>query len=122
MPLIALIGKSALWIILGFFGVMLCALWGALHISYRRGEVLEKCNATPEKITLIRTDPKGDPRVWEANRYWATLHLHPKGGPVDNYLTLRGGDREVEIGSFLDAKERLALYEELRRAIRPLTR
>jgi uncharacterized membrane protein len=31
---------------------------------------------------------------------------------------LRGGDREVEIGAFLDTKERLALYDDLKRALR----
>jgi uncharacterized membrane protein len=44
------------------------------------------------------------------------VHLHQTGGPVENYLTLRGGDREVEIGAFLDAKERLALYGEIKAA------
>ena len=47
-----------------------------------------------------------------------TVHLHPKGGPVENYITLRGGDREVEIGAFLDVSERLALYGDLKRALR----
>lgn len=117
MPLIALIGSAALWVILIFLGVMLAALWGAIHVSYRRGEVLEVCKATPDKITLIRHNPKGSTQIWEANRFWATLHLHPTGGPVDNYLTFRGGDREVEIGAFLDVDERRTLYDELRRAL-----
>jgi len=55
---------------------------------------------------------------WQANRYWVTVHLHPKGGPVENYITLRGGDREVELGAFLDAEERANLYNELKGAFR----
>jgi uncharacterized membrane protein len=39
--------------------------------------------------------------------------LHEEAGPVPNYVTLRGGDREVEIGAFLSADERAALYDEL---------
>lgn len=118
LPLLALLGQPALWFIAGFMGLMLWALWGALNVSYKRGEVLEKCVATTDSVTLTRHDPNGNTQIWEANRYWATLHLHPAGGPVENYLTLRGGDREVEIGSFLDATERLALYDELKRALR----
>ncbi|MDG1377359.1 MAG: DUF2244 domain-containing protein [Yoonia sp.] len=118
LPLIALIGSVILWVILGFFGVMLWALWGALHISYKRGELLEVFQATPEIVTLTRHNPNGTLQTWEANRYWATAHIHPKDGPVENYLTLRGGDREVEIGAFLDAAERLSLYGEIQRALR----
>ena len=47
---------------------------------------------------------------------WVTPHLHVTGGPVPNYLTLRGGPREVEIGAFLSEPERLALRDELQRA------
>jgi uncharacterized membrane protein len=39
--------------------------------------------------------------------------LHPKGGPIPNYVTLSGNGREVEIGSFLSEPERLSLYDEL---------
>ena len=36
--------------------------------------------------------------------------LHASGGPVPNYITLRGGDREVELGAFLSEDERIALF------------
>ncbi len=118
LPLIALAGSPALWVILGFFALMIWGLWGALHISYRRGDTLEQCVATSKHIVLTHQTPNGEVQKWEANRYWVTVHMHPKGGPVENYLTLRGGDREVEIGAFLDVSERRALYDELRMALR----
>ncbi len=37
-------------------------------------------------------------------------------GPVLNYLTLRGGGRTVEIGSFLSEQERPKLAQDLRDA------
>ena len=118
LPLITLLGQAVLWGILPFFAIMIAGVWYALHVSYRRGEVLEELTVDEVTAHLSRYNPKGDIQEWEANRYWVTVHLHPKGGPVENYITLRGGDREVEIGAFLDAGERLALYDDLKRAFR----
>ncbi|MEY1554920.1 DUF2244 domain-containing protein [Yoonia sp. R2331] len=119
LPLIVVLGSTILWGLLPFFALMVAGLWTALNISYRRGEVLEELTVTDDVAYLTRHNPKAPAQEWQANRYWVSVHLHPKGGPVDNYITLRGGDREVEIGSFLDASERLALYDDLKRALRP---
>lgn len=118
LPLIALVGSGALWVIMVFFAIVFAGLWGAVHKSYRQGEILEECTASPESVTLTRHNPDGQMQIWRANRYWATLHLHPTGGPVENYLTIRGGDREVEIGAFLNPAERSVLFDELNRALR----
>lgn len=118
LPLLTLIGKAVLWGLLPFFLIMIAGVWYALHVSYKRGEVLEELSVDADRAHLTRYNPTGDVQEWEANRYWVTVHLHRKGGPVENYITLRGGDREVEIGAFLDAEERLTLYDDLTRAMR----
>ena len=118
LPLLTLLGQAVLWGLLPFFALMIAGIWFALHVSYKRGEILEELTVDETRAQLTRHNPKGDAQEWEANRYWVTVHLHPKGGPVENYITLRGGDREVEIGAFLDAEERLALYDELSIALR----
>jgi len=118
LPLLTLLGQAVMWGLLPFFGLMIAGVWYALHVSYKRGEVLEELVVDDTYAHLMRHNPKGPNQEWRANRYWVTVHLHPKGGPVENYITLRGGDREVEIGSFLDAAERLALYDDLKRAFR----
>lgn len=117
LPLITVIGTAVLWGLLPFFLLMIAGVWYALHVSYKRGEVLEELSVDDTMAHLTRHNPKGDVQEWEANRYWVTVHLHQSGGPVENYITLRGGDREVEIGSFLDAAERLMLYDDLKRAL-----
>ena len=119
LPLLTLLGQPVLWGLLPFFLLMLAGIWYALHVSYRRGEVLEELSVDDTNAHLVRHEPKGNVKEWQANRYWVTVHLHPTGGPVENYITLRGGDREVEIGSFLDAAERLALYDDLKRSLPP---
>lgn len=118
LPLLTLLGQPVLWGLLPFFLLMLAGVWFALHVSYKRGEVLEELRVDETHAHLIRHNPKGDTQEWHANRYWVSVHMHPKGGPVEHYLTLRGGDREVELGAFLDVEERKALYDELTRALR----
>ena len=118
LPLVTVLGTAVLWALLPFFLLMFWGLWTALNISYKRGEVLEELVVDENTAHLTRHNPKGQMQEWEANRYWVSVHLHPNEGPVENYITLRGGDREVEIGAFLDADERLALYDELKHALR----
>jgi uncharacterized membrane protein len=118
LPLLTLVGQAVMWGLLPFFGLMIAGVWYALHVSYRRGEVLEEMTVDETFARLTRHNTNGQTQEWQANRYWVTVHLHPKEGPVENYITLRGGDREVEIGAFLDAEERLRLYDELTRALR----
>jgi len=119
LPLIAVLGTMVLWGLLPFLTLMLAGLWYALHVSYRRGEVLEELTVTADTVSLTRHNPTALRQDWQANRYWVSVHLHPKGGPVPNYITLRGGDREVEIGAFLDESERRALFGDLKRALKP---
>jgi len=117
LPLVTVLGTAVLWGLLPFFAIMFAGLWYALHVSYRRGEVLEELTISPVSVQLTRFNPDGKIQTWDANRHWALVELHPKSGPVPNYITLRGGDREVELGSFLDATERLAVYDDLKRAL-----
>ncbi len=118
LPLIAMLGTPVLWAILVPLGLMLWGLWAAIGVSYRRGEVLEELTLDDTTAHLARHTPGRSRQDWEANRHWVSVHLYPSEGPVENYVTLRGSDREVEIGAFLDATERLALYDELRSALR----
>ena len=117
LPLIAVLGTAVLWGLLPFFAVMFWGLWTALNISYRRGEVLEELTVDATTAHLVRHNPRGPTQEWQANRYWVSVHLHRKGGPVENYITLRGGGREVEIGAFLTPDERAVLYGELNGAL-----
>lgn len=119
LPLIAVLGSPVLWGLLPFFALALWGIWFALNVSYKRGEVLEELTVHDDTARLMRQNPDKSQQTWEANRYWVSVHLHPKGGPVPNYITLRGGPREVELGRFLDEAERLALYDDLKRALSP---
>lgn len=121
IPLIAVVGSPVLWGLLPFVMGALALLWWMLERSYRDGELIEELRLWPDRIELSHHHPRKPAQKWHANPYWVTVHIHPKGGPVQNYVTLKGGGREVQIGAFLSAEERLQLYGELRDTLRLLT-
>ncbi|MFA5538940.1 MAG: DUF2244 domain-containing protein [Gemmobacter sp.] len=120
LPLLVSLGSPVLWGLLPFLVLAVAGLWWALSRSYRDGEVIEVLKLWPDRVELVRQDPGRTPREWAANPHWVRLMLHPKGGPVPQYLTLSGDGREVEIGAFLSEGERLALHGELREALAAL--
>lgn len=117
-PLFPLLGTVILWGLLPFMVLAVAALWYALQRSYESGNLLEELTIDPAEIHLTRTNPKGDVQEWDCNSYWAQVAMHPTGGPVAHYITLKGKGREVEIGAFLSEDERKALYGEIRDALR----
>jgi uncharacterized membrane protein len=117
VPLIALAGSPVLWVMLGFILLILGGMWLAIARNRRARTALEELQITPERIALVRHDAGRPARAWEANPYWVDLILHPTGGPVPQYLTLRGAGREVELGAFLTPEERTDLHGELRTAL-----
>jgi uncharacterized membrane protein len=117
VPLLSVLGSAVLWGILPFSVVILGALWWALQLSYRSGEVVEELRLWPDRIRLVRRDPRRGERAWEANPHWVRAEIHPTGGPVPSYLTLTGAGRTVEIGAFLSEEERLELKPEIDAAL-----
>lgn len=117
LPLFPVMGTPILWGLLPFLLLAVWGLWFALQRSYRDGEVVEDLTIWPDRVTLVRHGPHGQRQEWQANPHWVRLTLYETGGPVPNYLTLRGNGREVEIGAFLSEDERLALIHDLRRAL-----
>lgn len=117
MPLGALVGTSLLWVMLPFLALAVGGIWFAIHRSNTDGQLCEELTLCQDKMRLIRHNPRGEEQSWEANPYWVRLSLHDQKGPVQNYLTMKGAGREVELGAFLSPEERLELHEELSRAL-----
>jgi len=113
LPLLALLGSPYLWVMLPFLAAAVAAIWYFLERSYKDGMILETLTIWSDHMELTRQNPRGNPQHWSANPYWAEVKMHPSSGPVENYITLRGSDREVEIGAFLSADERKILLAEL---------
>lgn len=113
LPLFALVGSVLLWGMLPFVALTLWALWAALQRSYRTGALRETLSISPARLTLRHAAPGAAPLEWEANPYWVRPALRATGGPVEAYLTLGGGPREVELGRCLTPAERRALFADL---------
>lgn len=117
VPLMPALATPVFWGLLPFLVGALVMLWWGLQRSNRDRAITEDLILTPTEIRLIRQTPHQQPQEWRANPYWVQVRLHAAGGPVPNYLTLKGDGREVEIGSFLTEDERKTLYDELSRAL-----
>tara|TARA_R100001369_G_scaffold91134_1_gene131670 strand:- start:910 stop:1308 length:399 start_codon:yes stop_codon:yes gene_type:complete len=118
IPTLPLLGSPILWGLLPF---TLAAVWGmywALQRNYKSRQINEELVLSADMARLTRTNPKGDVQEWDCDRYWTQVTKYETEGPVPHYVTLRGKGREVEIGSFLSEEERIALYDDLLRALK----
>lgn len=120
LPLVALLGSPVLWGILPFVGLALWLVWWALVRSHADGRLSEELAMGPDRIEIVRREARGGERRWAANVASVRVMLRPEGGPVENYLTLAGSGREVELGAFLSPDERRELHAALRRALATL--
>lgn len=113
LPLLAVLGSAVAWVLMAFFLAALWGVWRAIMANRRHRSMHEELTLTEEWVHLAQMPPAGAPVLeWEANLHWVTVSLRDDG-PVENYLTLRGGGREVELGAFLTPDERADLYREL---------
>lgn len=118
IPTFTLLGSPVLWGILPF---ALAAVWGmyfALQSNWKQRQITEELTLDGDAATLTRTAPNGARQTWDCNRYWTRVTKYDDEGPVPHYVTLSGSGREVEIGAFLSEDERIALYDDLTRALR----
>lgn len=122
IPVLPLIGTSALWGLLPFLVLTVAGLWFFLMRNYRDGHMIEELSLWPDMITLVRLNPRGTEaqrrQDWSANPYWVKVSSHEK--PVAHYLTLSGGSRDVELGTFLTPDERKELHATLDEQLRAL--
>jgi uncharacterized membrane protein len=116
LPVLPLMGTRVMWALLPF----LVGAWGLLYLlikrNYRDGRLEEHLRLWPDMICVERREPTGAMLRWQANPYWVDLTMHPNARP-ENYLTLRGAGRLIELGAFLVPEEREALFTQLNDAL-----
>lgn len=119
LPLLAVLGSPILWGLLPFVLLAIWGLWWALRRSYRDGQVIEVLRLWPDRLVLEQRKRGRSLQHFGANPYWLRPEL-VEGGPVEDYLVLTGGPREVEVGAFLTPEERRSLRDQLLRRLQDL--
>lgn len=118
IPIFAMLGTILLWGLLPFVLLAVWAMYFALQRNHKSRQILEVLTLSGDQARLMRTNPKGDTQEWDCNRYWTQVSKYDDDGPVPHYVTLKGKGREVEIGAFLSEEERIALFDDLTRALK----
>ena len=94
------------------------ALFASLFIkSYSPETVKEVVLIGPKEISITRFEANGKQNFWKANNYWVKVKLYPEGQIVENYLTLVGNNREVELGAYLSPNERVLVQQRIESAL-----
>lgn len=118
LPLVAMLGTAVVWGLLPFALIVIGGIWYAIQRSYAQGKTTEELTLDRKTAQVVRHDPGGRRRDWTTNSYWLRATL--RTGPVESYLTLTDGHREIELGAFLTPGERRSLHDDLQRRLASL--
>lgn len=117
IPLIPAFAAGIGWVLLPFLAGAAAMLWYFLRRNTKDGRATwEHVRIWPELIVVERHDPGRKTRLWQANPFWVRVEVH-KDASLENYLTLTGDGRQIELGAFLSPEERLALRDDIERAL-----
>lgn len=119
LPLVALASTGASLALAPYAAAAFGMLWLFLKLSYFTGRLTEELLLWPDAIAVERREPMGKIKRWVANPYWVDIDT-TNTRAIQNYLTLRGGGRRIELGAFLTPEERVELAGELRSQINRL--
>jgi len=120
LPVLPFIYAGAGWISLPLTLTTFALLLLAFRQNNRAGQLCEYVRLWPDLIAVERHELNGDIKRWHCNPYWMRSKIVAEGGPVENYLTLAGSDREIELGAFLSPDERVVLQADIEREIKDL--
>lgn len=115
-PLIAVAGTMVFWGLLPFAALAFGALWFAIRRNGRNLSMSEVLEIWRDEVRVERREPDGRSLRWQAEPLRVRLTVY-KDAKIDDYLTLSGAGREIELGAFLAPEERVALAEEIEAAL-----
>ena len=117
VPLLAIGGTPAALGLAPFLLLALGLVWWAIRANDRaRARCGERVRLWADALAVEHRTSRGRVLRWSANPFWVRVELRDARA-MDNYLTLSGGGRVIELGAFLSPEERAALAEELRAAL-----
>ncbi|MEM0987323.1 MAG: DUF2244 domain-containing protein [Pseudomonadota bacterium] len=115
-PLLSVVGTAVFWGLLPFMALAFFGLYFAICRNGRNMRISETLSVWRDEVRVERKDPNGRVRRWMAAPLDVRVRLH-KDAQIEDYLTLSGGGREIELGAFLAPEERISLADELDAAL-----
>lgn len=119
LPLMILLGTQALWMLLPHVLLAITLLWYAIRRNDHDRSIYDHIRIWPDLIAVHHHNPRGVDQYWYTNPYWVRLKLQDTP-TVTSYLTVTGGEREIELASFLSPEERIALKYQIDDALKRL--
>jgi len=121
LPLFPVLGTAVFWGLLPFMLLTFLGLCCAIWRNGRNLRISEVLSVWRDEVRVERREPTGRIRRWMAPPIEVRVRLH-KDARIEDYLTLTGAGREIELGAFLAPEERVSLAGEveavLARAVR----
>jgi len=115
-PLLSVFGTPVFWGLLPFMAFAFWALWYAIKRNGQNLRLSEVLSVWSDEVRVERREPNGRVLRWQADPVRARVRVH-KDARIEDYLTMTGGGREIEVGAFLAPEERVALAEEIEKAL-----
>lgn len=104
------------WPVVGFLGLDVALIYIAFRQSYRSGLMHETIQLSATELTIRRVSPYGRIKTWTFQPYWLRVSMDD---PPEHSspLTLGSHGRQITIGAFLTAGERLEVARALEEAL-----
>lgn len=104
-------GFAGAWMVFPFAGLELLALAYAFHFIHCHADDYESITISGDRLAIEKQDHKSTSQV-VLNRYWAKVVLKETPGG-EHRLWLRSHGKEIEVGRFMNNRQRLALARQL---------
>ena len=104
------------WPVVGFLGIDVLLIYWAFRINYRHARLREVLTLTKDELKVTRFSHWGEAESWSFQPYWLQV-LMDDPPESDSRLTLRSHGRDLVVGNFLNAAERLEVAIALRNAL-----
>jgi len=106
LTIAAIFWSMGAWLIIGFFGLDVLALYIAFRVNYRAARVREEVSLSRTNLHIRKVPPSGRIEEHSFNPFWTRfrVHRHAEIGIIDMAVEMR--EKRVLIGSFLNPDDR----------------
>ena len=116
LPLVFVSSTTVFWGLIPFLAFAFFGIWHAIRRNGRNLMLSETLWIWRDEVRVERREPEGRVLRWQAEPLRTRVQLH-KDAKIEDYLTLSGGGRVIELGAFLAPEERVALAGEIEQAL-----